>query len=76
MTGHTRCQPSTDDAELLRQKLEFAEFEWNRATEGMQERDRRIEELEGALRTIAEWPPFSGVDDISNYAIAALEAKP
>ena len=43
----------------LKERLEFAEFEWNRATEGMQERDAmiaslkaRIAELEGALNAI------------------------
>jgi hypothetical protein len=45
-----RTQPKSEqDIDLLQQKLEFAEFEWNRATEGMQERDARIQELEAEL---------------------------
>jgi hypothetical protein len=44
----------TDEIELLQQKLEFAEFEWNRAIEVMQERDNRIEVLEAALRIFAD----------------------
>lgn len=54
-----QCQPITCDAELLQQKLEFAEFEWNRATDGMKERDvtiaslkGRVDDLETTLRKI------------------------
>jgi hypothetical protein len=50
-----RTQPNSEqDTGLLQQKLEFAEFEWNRATEGMQERDVRIKALEGALQIAQE----------------------
>lgn len=52
---------AADEIELLQQKLEFAEFEWNRATDGMKERDATIEslkarvaELEGALRVFRD----------------------
>lgn len=45
-----RSQPI--NTELLQDKLEFAEFEWNRATEGMKERDAIIESLRGALEEI------------------------
>jgi hypothetical protein len=56
-----RSQPMiASDIELLQQRLEFAEFEWNRATEGMQERDAiitslkaRNADLESALRCIS-----------------------
>lgn len=48
---------AVNNHELLKQKLEFAEFEWNRATAGMQERDAenatltaRVEELERIAR--------------------------
>ena len=37
-----------DSHASLKERLEFAEFEWNRATEGMQERDARIATLENA----------------------------
>jgi hypothetical protein len=40
---------AVNNHELLKQKLEFAEFEWNRATEGMKERDERIQALETEL---------------------------
>lgn len=45
----SRSQPTTVDVELLQQKLEFAEFEWNRATEGMKERDATIAALNAEL---------------------------
>jgi len=52
-----------EQIELAQQKLEFAEFEWNRATEGMKKRDAandalkaRIEEMETALQKIADQP--------------------
>lgn len=37
------------DIEILQQKLEFAEWEWNRATEGMKERDAKIALLESLV---------------------------
>lgn len=48
--------PSPDpvEIELLRQKLEFAEWEWNRATEGMQERDATIADLSKQLVSTRE----------------------
>lgn len=45
----SRSQPTTDDVELLQQKLEFAEFEWNRATDGMKERDETIAALKARV---------------------------
>jgi hypothetical protein len=35
--------------EKLRERLEFAEWEWNRATEGMKERDATIADLRSQL---------------------------
>lgn len=62
MTGVSRMQPMAIDVELLQQKLEFAEFEWNRATDGMKERDAtiatlkaRAEELERVIEQVAEY---------------------
>lgn len=68
--------------ELLKQKLEFAEFEWNRATDGMKERDTRIKELEGALRsfvscynsTHGSWQSHE-LQRTRKEAIAALQPK-
>ena len=37
------------DIEILQQKLEFAEWEWDRATEGMKERDVKIVLLESRV---------------------------
>ena len=48
MTHHS-TQPTTEDVELLQQKLEFAEFEWNRATDGMKERDATIVALKARI---------------------------
>jgi hypothetical protein len=33
---------AADEIELLRQRLEFAEFEWNRATASWQEAEKRL----------------------------------
>ena len=40
---------AADEIESLRERLEFAEFEWNRATDGMKERDATIESLRAEL---------------------------
>lgn len=40
---------AVNNYELLQQKLEFAEFEWNRATDGMKERDATIESLKARV---------------------------
>jgi hypothetical protein len=85
MTGAPRSQPTTGDTELLQQKLEFAEFEWNRATEGMKQRDARIMELEGALKIARnmirdEWIESAVIDTESMRSLgdvlnAALNPK-
>jgi hypothetical protein len=43
------CRLAADEIERLRDRLSFAEFEWNRATEGMIERDAVIERLRSQL---------------------------
>ena len=45
---------AADQIESLRERLEFAEFEWNRATDGMKERDATIESLRAQLAIAQE----------------------
>ena len=48
------CWQAADEIESLRDRLEFAEFEWNRATDGMKERDATIETLRAQLAAADE----------------------
>lgn len=43
---------AADEIELANQQREFAEFEWNRATDGMKERDATIAQLRGQVESL------------------------
>ena len=45
---------AVNNYESLRERLEFAEFEWRRATDGMKERDATIESLRAELAAAEE----------------------
>lgn len=51
VNNHARL---TDELELANQKREFAEFEWDRATEHAQKRDAEIARLTAALSRATE----------------------
>ena len=56
---HDAPMPTERLLDMAGDLIEFLEFEWNRATEGMQDRDKRIQELEGALRRLDKILDFS-----------------
>ena len=59
-----------NEIESLRERLDFAEFEWNRATDGMKERDATIESLRAQLAAANEH--FKKVEAIGHEVEAQL----
>ena len=62
---------AADEIESLRERLEFAEFEWNRATDGMKERDTMIDEA----RRSAQQPRMEALEQDCQHVEAAQDDR-
>ena len=75
--AHVPSGQKIADIEILQQKLEFAEWEWNRATEGMKERDAKIilleSRVEGAITTFKAIYAKTPHPDIAAMAFNAIQ---